>query len=246
MTSLDIWADTYLEYALATCKMLLTNDHTHFVNSTNGTLVPNVAITQRLCPNNCSNNGNCTERSVCQCKFPFDGSDCSIDMSIPATIYNTSSLNDICDQKNTSCSDLLLLVSRSSTSLSLHYDTYYVSSSFCNLFRDLTSLLLQKLSNGTFAKLENGTSEVLYYNQYLIYSQLLASNTIPNGTLSVYFFNITVRDNSTSNPIMYAIINGECHECTNSNNCTVKVSDKLMGYQHYLFQEYNFRQTNAT
>ena len=30
-------------------------------------------------------------------------------------------------------------------------------------------------------------------------------------------------DNATSNPIIYTVYNGDCHECTSSLNCTVKV-----------------------
>ena len=41
--------------------------------------------------------------------------------------------------------------------------------------------------------------------------------------MSVLYYNLTVKDNATSNPLLYAVINGECHECTSSLNCTVKV-----------------------
>ena len=59
----------------------------------------------------------------------------------------------------------------------------------------------------------------------LVYSKLSSNIKIPSGSMSVYYYNITLKDNVMSNPVVYAVINDECHECIDSQNCTVKVKN---------------------
>ena len=53
--------------------------------------------------------------------------------------------------------------------------------------------------------------------------------------MSVYYYNITLKDNVMSNPVVYAVINDECHECIDSQNCTVKVKQFDLTFYLQLF-----------
>ena len=46
------------------------------------TLMADFPIVVRVCPNNCSNRGECTELSICRCYAGFYGSDCNQSMSM--------------------------------------------------------------------------------------------------------------------------------------------------------------------
>ncbi|KAH9523928.1 hypothetical protein Btru_047521 [Bulinus truncatus] len=62
-----------------------------------------------LCPSDCSQNGNCSE-SICYCKYPYDGFDCSIDRTKPPALYGIVDGN-LCDvlQDENNCQSIVLI-----------------------------------------------------------------------------------------------------------------------------------------
>ena len=50
----------YLEAARGKCKFNLQSDISFYTTDSNGTRVINESLLTSLCPNNCSNNGNCS------------------------------------------------------------------------------------------------------------------------------------------------------------------------------------------
>jgi hypothetical protein len=93
------------------------------------------------------------------------------------------------------------------------------------LWLKLNFILYFKKSSGSFQVLETkSSSDLLTMGTNFVYASLVNDMKIPHGSMSVYYYNITLKDNVMSNPVVYAIINNECHECQNSKNCTVKVS----------------------
>lgn len=60
ITGADIWSDGYYENAIETCGRKLQADKNNFINGTNGTLVPQMSLLEKLCPLNCSIRGNCS------------------------------------------------------------------------------------------------------------------------------------------------------------------------------------------
>jgi hypothetical protein len=57
------WAFEYFEQSKENCKFVLNGDYTFFIydNNLNNTLVQNKEIIKNLCPNDCSNHGQCSE-----------------------------------------------------------------------------------------------------------------------------------------------------------------------------------------
>jgi hypothetical protein len=85
-------------------------------------------------------------------------------------------------------------------------------------------ILYFKQSSNSFQVLgTKSSSNLLTMGTNFVFASLLNDTKIPYGSMSVYYYNVTLKDNVVSNPVVYAIINNECHECQNSKNCTVKV-----------------------
>nr|XP_022293366.1 von Willebrand factor D and EGF domain-containing protein-like [Crassostrea virginica] len=91
----------HLDTALGQCQEFI------LLNYTLQTENPNITtIVVNLCPNNCSNNGLCSE-GICTCSPGYGGSDCSFDVSSPPTI--TQLVGDgVCDKSVDTCSDVTL------------------------------------------------------------------------------------------------------------------------------------------
>ena len=104
----------YLNTKLPFCKTILQDDQNFYI--TNGTnLVPNYVLIDKLCPNNCSSHGVCSQgknkfykriginffilliQGLCNCENGFASADCSINLAIPPSIKTTSFKNNTCD-----------------------------------------------------------------------------------------------------------------------------------------------------
>ena len=127
-------------------------------------------------------------------------------MTIPPVIYNTSITMNLCDMNSTNnCNSLILQTDRTTNNMILKYR------------------LLRNIDN-SFNEIETGeSSNVLFLSSYLLYSKIELSNKKQTGSMSVLFLKLSVSDYSTSNQLSYTIYKSACHECTNADNCIVKV-----------------------
>jgi hypothetical protein len=78
------------------CAEQAGQDLSTYIEGPDGTMIPNPAITNLLCPNSCSGHGTCTN-GACTCDEGFLTADCSFDSSKPAKI--TSLVPSKCDSQ---------------------------------------------------------------------------------------------------------------------------------------------------
>lgn len=67
---------------------MATNDKVN-MKLENGELIIDIVLSN-LCPNNCSGNGNCTDKGLCECYGYYSGADCSLSPSITPEIVDTT------------------------------------------------------------------------------------------------------------------------------------------------------------
>ncbi|CAC5402536.1 unnamed protein product [Mytilus coruscus] len=84
-----------------TIMEVLRNETMAKTKTENGSQTMLEYVTSLLCPNNCSNNGNCTSGS-CTCIDGYIGEDCSKDMTVPPA-NTTLPTNGLCSTRNRAC-----------------------------------------------------------------------------------------------------------------------------------------------
>ncbi|XP_061196777.1 uncharacterized protein LOC133205052 [Saccostrea echinata] len=96
---------TYLQDSLKTfkgaCLAAVMHDETYYVNKTSDGRFLVEVITSFLCPQNCSEHGNCTN-ARCACFDGFVGSDCSTPTSTPPDVFILP-FHGHCDTNSGSC-----------------------------------------------------------------------------------------------------------------------------------------------
>ena len=141
----------YLNTKLPFCKTILQDDQNFYI--TNGTnLVPNYVLIDKLCPNNCSSHGVCSQgknkfykriginffilliQGLCNCENGFASADCSINLAIPPSIKTTSFKNNTCDKTSYTCTSIPLFGFNftGTTSMKIQYKVSFVRMN-CNI-----------------------------------------------------------------------------------------------------------------
>ena len=84
-----------------TCKKSIFKNSSFYKNSTDGELKLNTEFIAELCPNDCSNHGNCSN-STCTCDEFYTAADCSI--SLKDRPYVSGIRKDgLCDVRRRPC-----------------------------------------------------------------------------------------------------------------------------------------------
>ncbi|CAF0941693.1 unnamed protein product, partial [Brachionus calyciflorus] len=93
----DVVADQYTDYTngykndVATVVIALATSDVSNMDTSGGSPVILVPLSD-LCPNNCSDHGNCTNKGVCECETDYSGADCSqYSQAVPSLLSTTQS-----------------------------------------------------------------------------------------------------------------------------------------------------------
>jgi hypothetical protein len=85
----------------STCKKNILTNITYYKNSTDGKLEVETEIFQYLCPNDCSNHGNCSN-STCICDSDYTAPDCSISLQDSPLVFDIRK-SGLCDVRRRPC-----------------------------------------------------------------------------------------------------------------------------------------------
>ncbi|XP_057305119.1 uncharacterized protein LOC130642063 [Hydractinia symbiolongicarpus] len=80
-------------------ETILKGVNKYWVRNNNGTLIPPATVGNSICPNDCSEKGQCIN-STCFCSFGFEGEDCSIERNKPPSVVAGV---EVCDGRTKSC-----------------------------------------------------------------------------------------------------------------------------------------------
>ena len=83
------------------CKKNVYKNITYYKNSTDGKLSLETTVLDSLCPNDCSDRGNCSN-STCTCFEDYTSADCSISLKDSPILYGIRK-SGICDVRRRPC-----------------------------------------------------------------------------------------------------------------------------------------------
>ncbi|XP_033756295.1 uncharacterized protein LOC117339040 [Pecten maximus] len=101
----DEWLDTALSDITEQCVIAMETNITLWIVDDSGLpVLPD--IIELICPNECSNHGNCSE-GVCSCSPGFGGDDCSIVLADPPVLVDIFR-GQTCDRHTTTCDKIII------------------------------------------------------------------------------------------------------------------------------------------
>lgn len=71
------WVESAFEALKSSCQFEVVKNYSAYEKDEEGNLVPPTKITEKLCPNDCSFQGNCSN-GTCVCNEGFVAADCSM------------------------------------------------------------------------------------------------------------------------------------------------------------------------
>lgn len=71
------WVESAFESLKSSCQFQAVKNYSAYEKDESGNLVPPAKVTQLLCPNDCSSQGNCTN-GTCICNEGYVSADCSM------------------------------------------------------------------------------------------------------------------------------------------------------------------------
>ena len=83
------------------CKKNVYKNITYYKNSTDGKLKLETTVLDSLCPNDCSDRGNCSN-STCTCFEDYTATDCSISLKDSPILYGIRK-SGLCDIRRRPC-----------------------------------------------------------------------------------------------------------------------------------------------
>jgi hypothetical protein len=83
------------------CKMNVYKNITYYKNNTDGSLKLDTTVLDSLCPNDCSDRGNCSN-STCTCFEDYTAADCSISLKDSPILYDIRK-SGLCDVRRRPC-----------------------------------------------------------------------------------------------------------------------------------------------
>ena len=83
------------------CKKNVYKNITYYKNSTDGKLKLETTVLDSLCPNDCSDRGNCSN-STCTCFEDYTAADCSISLKDSPILYGIRK-SGLCDIRRRPC-----------------------------------------------------------------------------------------------------------------------------------------------
>ncbi|XP_031549644.1 von Willebrand factor D and EGF domain-containing protein-like isoform X2 [Actinia tenebrosa] len=106
VTDLQLTGDTSyaysaFDYMKNECEELSLSNISLYTNDSKGEMVPPVKILDNLCPNDCSNHGNCTNQT-CICDEGFTALDCSMEVQAIPEIFGIYD-GGLCDIRRRPC-----------------------------------------------------------------------------------------------------------------------------------------------
>ncbi|XP_035829885.1 uncharacterized protein LOC106014199 isoform X2 [Aplysia californica] len=97
------WSQVAVDSIRRQCQIVIEVDTDTWIETDDG--VPKLPpVVDLLCPNDCSNNGNCTN-GECLCTDGFAGDDCSVDLSELPTLISIDG-GPLCDKRQKNCSSV--------------------------------------------------------------------------------------------------------------------------------------------
>ncbi|XP_062619832.1 von Willebrand factor D and EGF domain-containing protein-like, partial [Saccostrea cucullata] len=181
------WASESFDNLQQECTTIVEGDPDQWtVNNETGDSIPPPEIVGVICPNSCTENGNCTD-GLCQCFHPWIGDDCSINSTAPPDLFEIGN-GEPCDSICTNC-----------TTVNLYGDN----------FADVENLTCHYRSLGiNMQAVSASTSKAEFLNSQTV------KCAFPNDGL--YEVAVSNDGQTTSLYTIYIIYNSHCHQCTSS------------------------------
>ena len=95
------WAAGNLAALQTSCVANIFNNISSYKNTTDGSIELETDVLTSLCPNDCSDNGNCTN-STCTCHEDYTAADCSISLKASPTVFDIRK-SGLCDRRRRPC-----------------------------------------------------------------------------------------------------------------------------------------------
>ena len=86
------------------CKTNVYKNITYYKNSTDGKLSLQTTVLDSLCPNDCSDHGNCSN-STCTCFEDYTGADCAVSLNDSPIVYGIRK-SGLCDVRRRPCENV--------------------------------------------------------------------------------------------------------------------------------------------
>ena len=89
-----------------TCEISVYKNLSYYKNSSNGELIPPKEMLASICPNDCSNHGNCSN-STCICDEDYTAKDCAISLKGIPNLFNIKK-SGLCDVRRRLCQNVVV------------------------------------------------------------------------------------------------------------------------------------------
>uniref|UniRef100_A0A0L8G0B6 VWFD domain-containing protein n=1 Tax=Octopus bimaculoides TaxID=37653 RepID=A0A0L8G0B6_OCTBM len=187
-----LWVNAALSDIKQICETEITTNPDLWVkdNATN-ILKPPQDIEDILCPNECSNQGNCSA-GFCNCFEGYLGADCSINATTPPVLEEIT-LGMLCDTRIRNCSKVAI-----------------IGSNFVNTAKLTCHITEIKFVNGKMTKGSSSSVPAIFVSSNLL---ICSFQSIQSWEISVSF-----HKNIKSNVLLFFAFDSRCTTC-NTNSC---------------------------
>nr|XP_058945176.1 von Willebrand factor D and EGF domain-containing protein-like [Pocillopora verrucosa] len=204
------WVESAFEALKSSCQFEVVKNYSAYEKDEEGNLVPPTKITEKLCPNDCSFQGNCSN-GTCVCNEGFVAADCSMRYDEIPRLFRALD-EGLCDIRARPCKRTIV------------FGDYFLSSEnlTCHV-RESKVVPSTWIPMNVSQKFNGSKTDLFAVECNLPIPPINLGNYQVEGTPAArYFISVSNDGSHESEPVQMITFDPVCQVCNVSNGCSLK------------------------